>query len=215
MRARDKYQRLRCPRCRTILGSLAWSDPGLAAEWSPANPVTAWHVRPYANTNFVPEWVCATNPDHVWQMSLPSRSVGAECPECRPTGKSRVELDHHAAANELFGDARSNALLREPAFTARKAWTVDVLVTTASGRVAIEYDGAYWHRADAKVHVDTSKSRDLLAAGYHVARLREDDLLPLDIDHPRYWEFRVYARAPRPQDVMTAIHGWLQSQPDR
>lgn len=100
---------------------MAWSDPGLAAEWSTANPVSAWDVRPYANTDFVPEWVCAINPDHVWQMSLASRSAGAECPECGPTGKSRVELDHYAAARELFGDARSNALLREPAFTARKS----------------------------------------------------------------------------------------------
>ena len=40
-RSRDKYDRLRCPECRTILGSLAWHDPGLAAEWSPKNPVTA------------------------------------------------------------------------------------------------------------------------------------------------------------------------------
>ncbi|MPQ99593.1 lysine biosynthesis protein LysW [Modestobacter sp. I12A-02628] len=212
VRARDKYQRLRCPRCRTILGALAWCDPGLAAEWSPANPVTAWHVRPYANTNFVPEWVCATNPDHVWQMSLPSRSAGAECPECRPTGKSRIELDHYAAANELLGDARSNALLREPAFTARKSWTVDVLVTTVSRRVVIEYDGAYWHRAEPKVLVDTSKSRDLLAAGYYVARLREDDLRALDIDHPRYREFRVYAAAPRPQEIIKLIRDWLRGQ---
>ena len=38
VRDRDKYQRLRCPNCRTILDSLAWHDPGLAAEWSPTNP---------------------------------------------------------------------------------------------------------------------------------------------------------------------------------
>ncbi len=142
-------------------------------------------------------------------MSLSSRSNGAECPECRPTGKSRVELDHHAAAQELFGSARSNALLRDPAFTARQAWTVDVLVTTAGRRVAIEYDGAYWHEAPAKVLVDTAKSRDLLAAGYHVVRLREDDLPPLAIDEPRYREFRVYSSAPRPRQVIDAVRDWL------
>jgi hypothetical protein len=169
-------------------------------------------VRPHANTDFVPEWVCASDPDHVWQMPLSSRSKGAECPQCRPTGKSRVELDHHAAAVEVFGGARSSALLREPAFTARKSWTVDVLVTAVGGRrVAIEYDGAYWHRADAKLLVDTSKSLDLLAAGYYVVRLREDDLPALCIDDPRYQEFRVYATAPRPQDVMEAVHTWLRS----
>ncbi|GAA4740598.1 zinc-ribbon domain-containing protein [Modestobacter marinus] len=209
VRDRDKYQRQRCPRCRTILGSLAWCDPGLAAEWSPANPVSAWQVRPHANPNFTPEWVCATNTDHVWSMSLSSRSNGAECPECRPTGKSRVELEHHAAAEEVFGNARSNALLRDAAFTARQAWTVDVLVTTDGRSVAIEYDGAYWHAAPAKVLVDTAKSRDLLAAGYHVVRLREDDLSPLAIDDPRYREFRVYSSAPRPRQVIDAVRDWL------
>jgi hypothetical protein len=60
--------------------------------------------------------------------------------------------------------------------------------------------------------VDNSKSRDLLAAGYHVARLREDGRPALDIVHPRYREFRVYAAAPRPQEVMKEIRQWLQSQ---
>jgi hypothetical protein len=77
-RSRDKYQRLRCPQCRTILGSLAWQDPGLAAEWSPANPVSAWHVRPYASTPFLPQWICAINSAHVWRV----RSVVA------PTGQN-------------------------------------------------------------------------------------------------------------------------------
>ncbi|WP_344617758.1 zinc-ribbon domain-containing protein [Dactylosporangium salmoneum] len=206
---RDKYQRLRCPACRTILGSLAWCDPGLAAEWSPANPITPWHVRPHGNTPFVPEWICSINSGHVWQMPLSSRTNGAECPECRPTGKSRVELDHHAAALEVFGAAQSGALLRDPAFIARKAWTADVLVNTAEERVVIEYDGAYWHRPAAKVLVDISKSRDLLAAGYCVVRLREDDLPALEIAHPRYREFRVYSAAPRPRESMEAIRGWL------
>jgi len=77
---RDGGQRLRCPFCRTILGSLAWHDPGLAAEWSSANPVTAWHVRPHAALSFVPQWICATDPDHVWNAPVGSRSDGAECP---------------------------------------------------------------------------------------------------------------------------------------
>ncbi|WP_245721799.1 zinc-ribbon domain-containing protein [Nocardia crassostreae] len=55
VRNRDSHQRLRCPACRSILGSLAWLDPGLAAEWSPNNPVSPWHVRPHAAISFVPD----------------------------------------------------------------------------------------------------------------------------------------------------------------
>jgi hypothetical protein len=50
----------------------------------------------------------------------------------------------------------------------------------------IEYDGAYWHSAPAKVLVDARKSVDLLAAGHLVVRLREDALPSLYIADPRY-----------------------------
>ena len=117
VRDRNKYQRWLCPQCRTILDSLAWHDPGLAAEWNPTNPTSPWKVRPTASTSFLPEWICSVDVTHVWQAPLASRSSGAECPECRQVGKSRIELDYHTAATELFGQARSGILLRDNAFT--------------------------------------------------------------------------------------------------
>ncbi|WP_225989509.1 zinc-ribbon domain-containing protein [Rhodococcus erythropolis] len=210
VRDRDKYQRLRCPSCRTILGSLAWHDPGLAAEWSAANPISAWQVRPNSSIPFIPEWICATNTEHVWRAPLSSRSNGAECPECREVGKSRIELAHFAAAEEVFGDARSGSVLRDDAFTSRRSWTVDISVTVDGRSVVMEYDGAYWHEAPAKVLVDERKSLDLLLAGFVVIRLREDDLPTLGIDHPRYREVRVHSTAPRPRAVMDDVQAWLK-----
>jgi putative zinc ribbon protein len=209
VRNRDKYERLRCPRCRTILGSLAWHDPGLAAEWSTANPVSAWRVRPHAATTFSPEWICATNPAHVWSAPLSTRSDGAECPECREVGKSRIELDHYRAAVEAFGQARSGLTLREDAFTSRTSWTADISVDVNGVVLVIEYDGMYWHSAPAKALIDERKSKDLLGAGYVVVRLREDDLPPLTVTHPRYREIRVYSAAPQPRAVMEEIRNWM------
>jgi hypothetical protein len=212
-RSRDGGSRWRCSQCSTVLGSLAWHDPGLAAEWSPENPKTAWQVRPHANTPFVPEWVCATDPTHVWQAPLSGRSNGAECPECKQVGKSRVELDHHAAAEEVFGAARSGAVLRHEAFATRKSWTADISVSVDGLTVVVEYDGARWHNEEARILTDRSKSADLLAAGYALVRLREDDLPPLEIDHPRYREIQVYSKAPRPQKVMVQVQQWLNELP--
>ncbi|RSN39295.1 lysine biosynthesis protein LysW [Amycolatopsis sp. WAC 04197] len=206
VRDRDKYQRLRCPTCRTILGSLAWQSPDLAATWSPVNPVSAWHIRPHATLTFTPEWVCPINPAHVWQMSLSSRSSGGDCPECREAGKSRVELAHYQAAIDTFGQARSGAILRTTGPAAR-SWTADISVEVAGRTVVIEYDGAYWH-AD-KSEVDERKSRDFLDAGYPVVRLREDGLPPLPVNHPEYREFGVLSTAPRPAEVMQKIQAWL------
>lgn len=233
---RDGGTRLRCPQCRTILDSLAFHLPEIAAEWSPANPVTAWHVRPSGSTRFIPEWVCATNSAHNWQAPLTSRSNGSGCPQCREHGKSAVELAHHAVAERLFDSAASGlsiatggpnaglptdpANLIAPSSThvspssRTKRWLVDIVAELASGvKVAIEYDGSYWH-AD-KSDVDTEKSRALLAAGYLVARLREHPLPSLGISDPRYREWTVYSTAPDPEDVIARVRYWSGSHAGR
>ncbi|MFF9069726.1 zinc-ribbon domain-containing protein [Streptomyces sp. NPDC014891] len=208
---RDKGQRLRCPDCRTILDSLGYHFPEMAAEWSPANPLSAWHVRPTGQTPFVPAWICSTNPEHVWTASLASRTGGSGCPECREHGKSQVELDHHAAAVLAFGAAASGRSLRHDAFVRRTHWLVDITVELDAGRsLVIEYDGSYWH-AD-KHDIDIDKSRDLLAAGYLVARLREHPLAALPIDHPAYAEFVVHATAPSPDATIDRVRQWAMAE---
>lgn len=209
---REKGQRLRCPVCRTILDSLAYHFPDVAAEWSPANPLSAWKVRPSGSTAFTPEWICSTNPDHTWNATLASRSVGSGCPECRESGKSRVELDHYAAAEKVFARAASGRRVEHDAFQRRPRWLVDIVAETENGtQVAIEYDGAYWH-AD-KVELDTAKSHDLLAAGYLVVRLREWPLQPLLVDAPGYLEVTVHPTAPDPGNVLHRVHAWVEQGP--
>lgn len=56
---------------------------------------------------------------------------------------------------------------------------------------------------------DVRKTADVLAAGYLVVRLREDDLPPLEINSDRYLEIRVYSAAPQPQKAMKEISSWL------
>lgn len=85
-----------------------------------------------------------------------------------------------------------------------------LLGSRVGGRqLIVEYDGAYWHREPAKVLTDVRKTADLLAAGYRVVRLREDDLPPLEINSTRYLEIRVYSAAPQPQKAMEEISSWL------
>ncbi|PJE23848.1 MAG: lysine biosynthesis protein LysW [Mycobacterium sp.] len=210
VRDRNKYQRYLCPQCRTILDSLAYQFPLLANEWSPRNPVTAWHVRPNGTTLFAPEWVCSNDPTHLWIATLTSRTNGSDCPECRETGKSKVELDHLAAANEIFGKARSGVKLRSIEFTRRPTWTADITVPLPDSRtLVIEYDGGYWHKD--KVDIDRAKSLDLVAGGYRVVRLREHPLRSLEINDPRYSELVVYATAPDPQATAVLIKELIEA----
>lgn len=177
----------RCPKCGGTLDSLAWHYPSLAAEWSAANPKSAWDIRPNSSTlDFVPQWVCTNG--HTWSMPLASRVHGATCPECKEAGKSKVELSYFKAAKKLWPNAavKSGVILRHESFS--YPWAADILVLAAHPFI-IEYDGAYWH-AD-KADTDARKSRELILAGYTVIRLREEGLPFLDIEDPSYHEFRV------------------------
>ena len=209
---REKRQRLRCPVCRTILDSLAYHFPRLADQWSPTNPLSPLRVRPTATLDFVPTWVCTDDQSHTWKASLASRTAGSECPMCRQSGKSSVELLHLEAARAMFGNAASGRPVRHQAFTARAVWHPDIAIDLADGRtLVIEYDGSYWH-AD-KLGVDTAKTRDLLAAGVLVVRVREYPLLPLPMDDPHYLEITVHAAASNPQLIIGLIADWERERP--
>jgi hypothetical protein len=87
---------------------------------------------------------------------------------------------------------------------------VDILAEHDRVKVAIEQDGAYRHSPEAKILVHQCKSRDLIAAGYLVARLREDGLPPLGIDDARYLEVPAYSIA-RPALAMDEVAQRRQS----
>jgi hypothetical protein len=208
---RNSDRRLRCPRCETILDSLAYHHPGLAAEWSPDNPLSAWHVRPTGQLTFTARWLCPSDPAHSWTAPLGSRHSGSGCPHCRVSGKSKVELVYHAAAEAEFGRASSGQPLRRQEFRRGSTWTVDTYVDLSPDTgLAIEYDGSYWHRD--KAALDRTKSTDLLAAGLLVVRLREHPLPSLDVDDPRYTEIVVYsATSPDPTATMQTVRSWAES----
>lgn len=212
-RDRTKRFRLRCPSCESLLDSLAWHFPEVAEEWSPDNDMSPWHVRPATKLAFVPWWVCKTDPSHRWQASAASRTNGGKCPQCVGFGKSAVELSFHAAAERVFGEAQSGAIIYSDLFRRRGRWTADILVDSpepACRGVVIEYDGAYWHKD--KAEVDADKSVDLLAAGYAVVRLREKPLAALPMNDPRYLEIPVHLVSD-PDAVIAQVKDWVDALP--
>jgi hypothetical protein len=159
-----------CPRCRSVFGSLAWLDPELAAEWHEDNNLTPWHVKPFSGGAVV-KWRCAANAEHVWEAAVSERSAGRLCPHCSTAGTSQIEKAFLAAAQVHYPEASAARVGR---------WRVDVLVPSL--RLVMEYDGEYWHRG--KHETDERKTRELLAAGFRVARIRENDLAHLALEAP-------------------------------
>lgn len=197
-RERDKYDRWRCPLCHTILDSLAYHYPELAEEWSADNPISPWEIRP--NTTQLKEpplWLCKNDPTHIWRAMPTARVNGSQCPECIETGKSQIEVEYYSSALSRWKNAKSGFRVHSARFQTHSSWTVDVLVNLpASKRLAIEYDGSYWHRD--KADTDRAKSLDLLADGFILVRLREAPLPSLQIAHPNYHELTVYPAAQDP-----------------
>lgn len=132
------------------------------------------------------------------------RVNGAGCPECMETGKSQIEVEYYSAALAYWGNAKSGSRIHSARFQTHSSWTVDVCVDLPSGkRLAIEYDGSYWHRD--KADIDRVKSLDLLADGFILVRIREVPLPSLQIAHPNYHEITVYPGAQDPTHDIAVI----------
>jgi hypothetical protein len=72
-----------CPCCagqRVVPGEtdLAKVRPDLAAEWSPSNDITPFHVT--AHSQHKAAWRCAMG--HIWHATIGNRSKGHGCPHC-------------------------------------------------------------------------------------------------------------------------------------
>lgn len=199
-----------CPRCKTLVGSLAYFAPDLAEEWSAENPLTAWEVTPTGKTPFTPLWVCSVNHTHQWRASTAARWAGhSPCPECREKGKSAIELEYYAVIRQSFENARSGVALKDDAFTRGTTWRPDIICRINGINVAIEYDGAYWH--SGKTDTDTRKSLDLLDAGWVVIRLRETGLPSLGDLGSRYKELAVDGERTKPETIIGRIISWIDA----
>lgn len=206
---RQLRERLRCPRCETILDSLAYHFPQLAAEWAPTNPLTAWQVSPAGKTWFSPEWRCPENPDHNWRMAAATRTTGAgNCPLCLPLGTSRIEQHYLFRARSLFGNAEGGL---KTIVTGGQIWYVDIAVDRGtSAPLLIEYDGSFWHKD--KYDVDTRKSTALLELGALLVRLREAPLGGLGIAHDHYLDMSVDGTPGHADEVLTHIAEWARQR---
>lgn len=189
-----------CPVCRSVWGSLAWLDPGLAAEWHEDNELTAWHVKPFSSGAMV-AWRCATNPDHVWKAAVIDRSSGRLCPQCSTAGTSKIEQAFLASACSHDAEAIASTVGK---------WRVDVLLPKLA--LIIEYDGVYWH--GGKQDTDLRKTRELLRSGFRVARIRENDLGQLLYEHPRLLQVAFWPAIERVEAAVSKIVEWAAEAGD-
>lgn len=173
----------------TSNNNLEYLFPFLAAEFDPANN----NFKPseaLPGSGKVVAWVCSQDKSHKWEAAIRSRtgrnnkSTAFGCPYCTGAHTSAIEISLRKEISFFFSvlpaEEKINLSWRK-----NKRMSVDIIGTYKGKKLAIEYDGYFYHKSNSEIERDLDKSKALLAAGYTVVRVREGNLpfLPIENDN--------------------------------
>ena len=217
-----------CPVCagKSVLSGfndLATVNPELAAEWdNEANDeLRPQHVTISSGRKV--SWKCKPH-GHPRVATVDKRTNGSGCPTCSLSQTSQIEKVFFEELARSLSNPVHGAKLKV-AWGARKTSSVDIVGELDGHPVAVEYDGSHWHGAKldkpgkrTRLSRDVEKTRALLAAGYLVVRIRENELPHLPIEHPdlRQISFTIPGmitdakRAALVKPAVAKIMGWLE-----
>ena len=158
-----------CPYCNHRLPSpeynLATEFPIVVEEWlheKNEGPPTAYLPR----TEKSVWWRCRYHPDVEWQSKICYRTSArlSNCPVCqKERGTSFPEQAIYYYIKKLFNDAENRS----------KIQGVEIDIYLPSLKLAIEYDGYYYHNQANKQMREKEKDRLLRAAGLSVLHVKE------------------------------------------
>ena len=160
-----------CPFCAnkrvSETNSLANLFPEIASEWHPTKNLPLTPDKVVAGTHKRVWWKCPRSEDHVYRNSVAHRTErGQGCPKCsRQT--SLPELRIYSELKELFPETESRY----------KVDTVELDIFLPTFNLAIEYDGAFYHKG--KTRKDIDKNQFATTRGIKLVRVREHPLQEL------------------------------------
>ena len=163
--------------------SLSYNYPDLASEWHPfLNSSLTIKIRKGKETRSITPhsvssgsslkvwWQCSIDKTHVFQETIDNRAKKESgCPYCRLRGQSKEELTLLFELKSIFNRINPNG---RKILTARRVQSVDIFIDDLS--LAIEYDGAYWHKGSEEK--DRRKSKALKDSKIKLIRLRQSPL---------------------------------------
>lgn len=161
-----------CPCCSNKVVVKGVNDlktirPDLAAEWHPTKnlPLTPESVTSGSGKKVW--WACPMG--HEYIASILHRNQGTNCPICNSGRQtSFAEQAVYFYIKKIFPDAQSRVkdLIGQ---------RMELDIYIPSKRIAIEYDGAFWHNP-SKIKRDTKKYQLCQEKGIYLIRIREKRL---------------------------------------
>lgn len=108
-------------------------------------------------------WICKKK--HEWQTSISNRiNLESNCPECKITQTSRIEILFYTQLKFIFGDVTWR----------KKIYNKEIDIYLDKYDVGIEYDGSYFHKKS--YNRDLIKTKFLQNKGIEVIRIRDSKL---------------------------------------
>lgn len=153
-----------CPHCsnRAVSedNSLANVNPEILLDWDYSRNKGIDPKKILSSSSKVVWWKCKRDPEHRWKVRVRNRTVnGTGCPFCRGS-TSAQEIRLYCELKALFSDAESRFKV--------DGKEADIYLPSLS--VAVEYDGAYWHKD--KFESDLAKNTAFSEVGIKTVRLR-------------------------------------------
>lgn len=154
----------------TGLNDLATTHPELAAEL--VEPDLARTLVAGSSTRVT--WRCSRDPDHLWETFVYGRTgarAGTDCPACFYSQPSRGEDE----LVELIQALSPSTTIMRSDRTVLNGRELDILLP--EHRLAIEFNGVYWHSEDVNPDrgVHQRKAHDAAEAGISLLTIWEDD----------------------------------------
>ena len=147
-------------------GTERGGSPDLAKEWNynRNHNIDIESVMPGSKQKVW--WICEKG--HEWQATLISRNGGRGCPICnKERSTSFPEQAIFYYVKKFFHDAENRFYLEDK---------LEIDVYIPSEKIAIEYDGSYYHKSDRKKIIDEKKNQKLRALDLIFIRIVEESV---------------------------------------
>lgn len=194
-----------CPFCDgkrpTDRNRLDLNRPALTRQWHLAKNGNLVPADVTTGSNRSVWWICPADPEHVWSAQVRARAIdGDGCKWCAPSKRSRMDIALACELAAVFPDEVDPLKQERLELGHNRPHVVDVLMKSL--KIAIEYDGSYFHKG--REEQDRRKTQRLWDAGYRVVRIREEPLTALDPQHD------ISIEPTRTPDAKTAVNVLLQ-----
>ena len=174
-----------CPCCANKVvvsgvNDLATRNPSLAQEWHPTRNGDITPDKVMLGTAKKVWWLCPYG--HSYQASVLHRGHGTNCPDCnagRQTSFAEKAVFYYI--KKIYPDA-----IHRDVTTLGNRMELDIYIPSL--RLAIEYDGAFWHDSKKAKEREQSKFERCQELGINLLRIKEK-VRPLGEDTSRWTLF--------------------------